>query len=148
MSDVNNPDMVSENKITQTVRFGPHLIFDAYGCPLEKLNDMELCFDVLNELARLAGMKKLTEPYILKADSNETLGGKDPGGFTGFLVIQESHISIHTFARRGFVTIDLYSCREFEIADAVEYLKKTFEPKEVDIVKLDRGLKYPSDNIY
>ncbi len=136
------------NTVSGTIRFGPHLIFDAYGCPFEKLNNMELCFDVLNNLAIIAGMRKLTEPYVLKADGNETLGGKDPGGFTGFLVIQESHISIHTFARRGFVTIDLYSCKEFNVNGAIDYLKTTFEPKDVDIVKMDRGLKYPTDNIY
>lgn len=131
-----------------TTSFGPHLIFDAYGCPLEKLNDMELCFDILNNLAEIANMRKLTEPYVIKADGNETLGGKDPGGFTGFLIIEESHISIHTFARRGFVTLDLYSCKEFNEDAAIAYLKEVLEPKDVDILKLERGLKYPLDNIY
>lgn len=68
-------------------------------------------------------MKKMTEPYVIKATSNEFMGGKDPGGFSGFVIIQESHISIHTFAKRGFATVDLYSCKNFEPESAVEYLK-------------------------
>ncbi len=140
--------MTKEYTDTKTTKFGPHLTFDAYGCPLEKLSSMELCFDVLNKLAELTEMKRMTEPYVIKADSNETLGGKDPGGFTGFLVIQESHISIHTFARRGFVTIDIYSCKDFKTDEAISYLKGIFEPKDVDITKTMRGLKYPLENIY
>lgn len=93
-------------------------------------------------------MNPISEPYVINADSNETLGGKDPGGFSGFLIIQESHVSIHTFAKRGFVTIDLYSCKRFKTEGVMEYLIDTFEPENYDIFKMDRGLKYPSDNIY
>jgi len=133
---------------SNTVKFGEHLIFDAYGCPLDKLTDKQLCITVLNKLAELAEMNPISEPYVINADSNETLGGKDPGGFSGFLIIQESHVSIHTFAKRGFVTIDLYSCKRFKTEGVMEYLIDTFEPENYDIFKMDRGLKYPSDNIY
>jgi len=131
-----------------TIKFGSHLIYDAYGCNPKKLDDLEYCKKVLNNLVEIAGMRKLAEPMLIKADSNETLGGKDPGGVSGFVIIQESHISLHSFTRRGFVTIDLYSCKEFDAADVVTYLDKAFEAKNTDIIKMDRGLKYPSDNIY
>ncbi len=136
------------DKQISTTKFGEHLIFDAYGCNPDKLNDMELCYDVLNTLVKMAEMRPLTHPMLLKAEGNMTLGGKDPGGYTGFIIIEESHISIHTFAKRGFVTIDLYSCKEFPSDGIVEYLKKTFEAKEADVLKLNRGLKYPDENIY
>ena len=131
-----------------TIKFGSHLIYDAYGCNPKKLDDLEYCKKVLNNLVEIAGMRKLAEPMLIKADSNETLGGKDPGGVSGFVIIQESHISLHSFTRRGFVTIDLYSCKEFDAAEVVTYLDKAFEAKNTDIIKMDRGLKYPSDNIY
>ena len=131
----------------KTTQFGEHLIFDAYGCNPEKLNNMELCYDVLNTLVKMAEMKQMTPPMVIKSEGNLTLGGKDPGGFTGFVIIEESHISIHTFAKRGFVTIDLYSCKEFPSEGIIEYLKETFEAKDADVLKLQRGLKYPSDNI-
>jgi len=132
----------------KTVKFGEHLVFDAYGCKLEKLNNKQLCLDVVNKLTEIAGMRKLMEPYIVEASGNMTLGGKDPGGYSGFVIIQESHISIHTFAKRGFVTIDLYSCKEFPTEGILEYLIKTFEPENYDVSKTDRGLKYPAENIY
>jgi len=131
----------------KTTTFGEHLVFDAYGCNVEKLMDMELCYDVLNTLVKMAEMHAMTPPFVIKSEGNLTLGGKDPGGFTGFVIIEESHISIHTFAKRGFVTIDLYSCKEFPSDGIVEYLKKTFEAKDVDVMTMKRGLKYPSENI-
>lgn len=99
-------------------------------------------------MAELAKMKPLIRPILIKAEGNETLGGKDPGGYSGFMIIQESHISIHTFVRRGFVTIDLYSCKEFDATKVVTFLKEIFEAQDVDILKIDRGLKYPKENLF
>ena len=132
----------------ENVKFGEHLIFDAYGCDPGRLDSLALCNKIMRKMAELANMKILADPYTVHADSNETLGGKDPGGFSGFLIIQESHISIHTFVRRGFVTVDLYSCKPFEVEPIIQYLKKSFKPKDYDVIKLDRGLKYPADNIH
>lgn len=130
------------------IKFGEHLIFDAYGCPLEKLNSKELCYEVLVKILELTGMHQIHDPIVISADSNEALGGKDPGGFSGFVMIQESHISIHTFAKRGFVTVDLYSCKAFKADDVIKYLDEFFEAADTDVLKLERGLKYPLDNIY
>lgn len=132
----------------KTQNFGEHLIFDGYGCNLQSLNNMEICYDVLNNLVTLAKMTKITEPVIIKSEGNLTLGGKDPGGFTGAVFIQESHITIHTFAKRGFVTIDLYSCKEFDTSKIIEYLCEVFTPMEKDVLHFKRGMKYPLDNIY
>ena len=135
-----------ENNMTSA--FGEHLIYDAYGCELEPLNNMENCYNVLNTLVTLAEMHKITEPFIIKSEGNLVLGGKDPGGFTGAVFIQESHITIHTFAKRGFVTIDLYSCKEFKTSEIISYLDSVFKPKNKDILHFKRGMKYPVDNIY
>lgn len=131
-----------------TIPFGELLIIDAYECDPLKLNNMELCAKVLEDLTVITGMRKISEPYIIRSSGNETLGGKDPGGYSGFLIIQESHISIHTFVNRGFLTIDLYSCKSFSSEGVIEYLQKLYSPTDIDILKLGRGLKYPRENIY
>lgn len=131
-----------------TVKFGSHLIFDAYGCSYDKLEDLEFCKKVLNDCVEICRMTKLTEPMVIKATPNTAVGGKDPGGNSGFVIIQESHISMHTFSKRGFLTMDVYSCKEFDPTSVINYLKTAFEAKDTDIIVLDRGLKYPKDNIY
>ena len=130
------------------IKFGEHLIFDAYGCNPKKLDDRAFCLSLLENLVTITKMHKLTEPVIVHAEGNEVLGGKDPGGYSGFVMIMESHISLHTFTKRGFVTIDVYSCKEFSSEGVVEYLVGALEAKEYNVAKMERGLKYPSQNIY
>lgn len=135
-------------KDSKKVKFGEHLIFDAYGCDPKRLNDPKLCKKVMLDVCKMGDMHALCEPYLINAGSNETLGGKDPGGYSGFLIIQESHVSVHTFVKRGFVTVDVYSCKAFQSEGIVEYLKKVFKSRDEQVIKLERGLKYPTENIY
>lgn len=132
----------------ETVQFGEHMVYDAYGCPFEILNDEKLCEKILLDLCDLAGMHALSKPFILSTDGNTALEGKDPGGFSGFMIIEESHISVHTFVKRGYVTIDLYSCKEFNTNKPLAYLNNLLKPQNSDVLKMTRGLKYPKENIY
>lgn len=69
---------------------------------------MDVVFSALNDLPEILDMHKITTPYVVRFDGNHK---KDAGGYSGFVMIAESHISIHTFPDRGFVTIDVYTCQ-------------------------------------
>lgn len=124
--------------------FGLHLMIDAYDCSPKSLNDTNLIYKILDELPDLLGMKKLMKPYIVFAEANNK---RDPGGWSGFVMIQESHISLHTFIKRRFVTADVYSCKYFDTKKAIEYFKKKFRTKDLEIYTETRGKKYPAENI-
>jgi S-adenosylmethionine decarboxylase len=90
-------------------------------------------------------MHCLSKPEIYFAKSNDL---KDPGGWSGFVVIVESHISIHTFPARGFASIDAYTCRNgMNIVFIEEYFKKTFGFLDTEINFVKRGTKYPLEDI-
>lgn len=126
--------------------FGSHLTIDGYKGSQTKLNDKELVLNCLNELPELLDMHKLSEPEIYFAEPNDI---KDCGGWSGFVVIMESHISIHTFPKRGFVTIDVYTCKgSIDKKYVIDYFKKVFELKEVETNYIVRGKKYPLTDIY
>ena len=129
---------------THTTPFGLHLMLEAYNCPIEVLDDANIAYRILDELPAKIGMTKLTLPYVIHADDN---GKNDPGGWTGFVLIAESHISLHTFAKRGFVTVDVYSCKEFDTDLAVNYFKEMFKTHDVEYKVEVRGERYPSENI-
>lgn len=88
--------------------FGEHLMLDGYQGRYQWLNEKERVARALNELPELLGMRKLSAPEVYFAKGN---GIKDCGGWSGVVVIEESHISIHTFPDTGFVSIDAYTCR-------------------------------------
>ncbi len=126
------------------IPFGLHLMLDMYNCIPQVLNDKDLVLNILKKLPKELGMKILIRPVVAFAQPN---GKKDPGGWSGFVVIQESHISIHTFIKRRFVTIDVYSCREFDTKYAIDYFKKVFKTDDVDFEIEQRGKKYPDEDI-
>ncbi len=121
------------------------MTLDGYGGDFEKLNDKELVLHCLGDLPGVLGMHILAGPEVYFAEGNDQ---KDPGGWSGFTVIMESHISIHTFPARGFVSIDVYTCQNGLAVDKiVAYFVEQFELKDTEVNFIERGKKYPQKNI-
>ncbi len=130
--------------LNANVPFGLHLMLDMYDCLPEVLNDKNLVLNILQKLPGKLGMRILLAPVVAFAKPN---GKRDPGGWSGFVLIQESHISIHTFVKRRFVTIDVYSCKEFDTQYAIDYFEKVFRTEDVDFEVEQRGRRYPDKDI-
>ncbi len=122
-------------------RFGTHLTLDGYGASVERLNDMHRVFAALNNVPDLLNMKKIITPYVVHYPGN---GKKDRGGYSGMVMIAESHISIHTFPDARFVSIDVYTCQgSLEIGTAMKFFQREFGVKEWEKHVIKRGTKYP-----
>jgi len=129
----------------ETCNFGEHLMLDCYGGDPARLDDKDLVMLSLVELPHQLGMKRLSDPYVFKAEDNAI---KDPGGWSGMVVIAESHISVHTFPKRRFVSIDVYTCmngidREF----IKKYFTDIFKLEEIEENFVKRGTRYPTINV-
>jgi S-adenosylmethionine decarboxylase len=121
------------------IGFGPHLMLDGYGCDKSKLQDLNLIYRILDELPTRIGMTKIMPPYVFKYSGLKP----EDWGLSGFVLIAESHISIHTFPEKNFVSVDIFSCKHFDSEFAAEYLKKTFGMTKVESTVLDRGTEFP-----
>ncbi len=126
--------------------FGEHLTVDGYGGNKDLLNNKDLILSFIQELLEKLEMHALIEPQIVEAPDN---GMKDPGGWSAIQMIAESHISIHTFPRRGFISADVYTCRNGLAAVEVEklFLEK-FQLLDIETNFIIRGTKYPEGNIH
>jgi S-adenosylmethionine decarboxylase len=122
--------------------FGEHLTLDGYGGDETRLDNQELIKSCLVDLTNQLGMKILGGPEIYLAPGNDK---KDPGGWSAFVVIEESHVSIHTFPKIGFISADVYTCRNGLDKDFItDYFKRTFELKDVEVNFIKRGTRYTS----
>lgn len=130
-----------------TYHFGVHLTIDGYGGNPEKLNDKKLVLKCLAELPKKIKTQILGGPEVYFAEEG---GSKDPGGWSGFVVIAESHISIHTFPKRCFVSADVYTCNVagFNQELVISYFKEAFDLVDVEMNVIKRGTRYPSCNIH
>jgi len=80
-------------------------------------------------------------PYVFKYSGVKP----EDWGLSGFVLIAESHISIHTFPEKNFVSVDIFSCKGFDAEFAAGYLKKAFEMAKMESRLLDRGTESPKD---
>lgn len=131
-------------KAAQTVPFGIHVMFEGYNCNSQVLDDANRLYKLLDDLPIILGMRKMIKPYIVSTEGNNK---RDPGGWSGFVLIEESHISFHTFVKRRFVTADIYSCKHFDANLAIDYLKKFFKTNDIECLIEERGKRYPDKNI-
>ncbi|MAG91835.1 adenosylmethionine decarboxylase [Candidatus Woesearchaeota archaeon] len=120
--------------------FGLHVTIDASGCDKRKLASYSLVYDILNKLPDRIGMTKMTLPYVAKWLDKFASGTE---GMSGFVMIAESHISIHTFPDQDYVFMDIFSCRSFNTDKAIKYLVGAFGAKKFKTNILKRGLDFP-----
>ncbi len=119
--------------------FGLHLTLDGYGCNPERLADLDNIYEFLEHCPDLIQMTKIMPPYVFKYH------GKVPEdwGVSGFVLIAESHISIHTFPERAYLSLDIFSCKGFDYGQAVDYATELFGITRHEHNLLDRGLEFP-----
>ena len=128
-----------------TEQFGVHLLFDGYNADATLLADKGHLTRLLTEIPKKMDMFTISEPYVVEVGE---LNKKDPGGISGFVIIAESHISYHTFPKRGFVTADIYTCQnELDTEKFTALLSEAFGTTDYDVTVIKRGLRYPSENI-
>ncbi len=128
-----------------SVHFGEHITIDGYGGDPVRLDSEDVVFTALTELCDELRMRPLMKPVVLSAPDNHI---KDPGGWSGFVIIAESHISIHTFPKRRFVSADIYTCQNgIDQEFVTDFLRKKFSLEEIESNFIIRGKKYPEHNI-
>ena len=115
-----------------------HLVIDGYGGDIYKMWDEDLVRNFLYEYPDSLDMTRITEPNVLKYEAPK----REDSGVSGFVIIAESHISIHTFPRKNYINIDIFSCQPFDHELALEDVKELFGLTKVKTWLLDRGLEW------
>ena len=92
-----------------------HVLFKLEGCPFSTLNNEEhikYCLFHASEASYSKVLKVQTEKFL-------------PQGVTGFALLAESHLSIHTWPEKGVAMCDIFTCGDgCEPEKAVDYLSK------------------------
>lgn len=125
--------------------FGEHVTLDGYNGDFDLLNSEEVVTKALKEMPAEMGMTILGGPVVYFAKGNDL---KDPGGWSGFVVIEESHISIHTFPARGFISADVYTCKNgMDQQKIIQFFRDRFGIKDEEVNFIKRGTRYPEFNL-
>lgn len=110
---------------------GSAWLVDAFGCDPERLRCTALLEDLFRRVVDDLGLHPL--------GPTRWHAFPDPGGVTGFLLLSESHLSVHTFPERGFAAIDLYCCRPRPVWDFPRELATRLHASRVTVREVARG---------
>jgi S-adenosylmethionine decarboxylase len=81
---------------------GCHLLADLFGVEAALLADAGLLRQLLLDAVARSGLRAVAEPVIVSFQ---------PGaGVTGFVVLAESHIAVHSYPERGYLAVDIFTC--------------------------------------
>ena len=83
-----------------TLKLGEHFIFDLSDCNHEILMDGELAYSLFAQAVRESGLTVVDEGFYKFS----------PHGFTCFLLLAESHASLHAWPEHNYCAIDLFTC--------------------------------------
>lgn len=119
--------------------YGLHLTLDGYDCDPERLANLDVIYEFLDRCPTLIHMTKIMPPYVFKYRAQVP----EDWGVSGFVLIAESHISIHTYPERAYLSLDIFSCKDFDHLKAAAYATETFGIGRHEIHLLDRGLEFP-----
>jgi S-adenosylmethionine decarboxylase len=113
-----------------------HVIIDGYGGDPDQLADENAVRVVLEEYPEIMGMTRITQPHVLRY-----VGSKpEDWGVSGYVMIAESHISMHTFPERRLVWADVFSCKDFDPQPVLEDMKRRFGLRDMTIQVIERNL--------
>jgi spermidine synthase len=60
---------------------------------------------------------------------------------SGVVVIEESHLAIHTWPEYGYAAVDLFTCGEMDAWISFDYLKDCFKSSSYSAIEMKRGSK-------
>ena len=117
-------------------KMGSHIFVELEG----------VAFDVLDSEATIRhAMEEATKAGLFTALREPQLHSFEPHGVTGFILLAESHFSIHTWPEYGYAAVDIFTCGTTCRPDAaLERFRELLSPTWMNVTRQDRGLRPPA----
>lgn len=112
---------------------GRHLLAEYWGCEPAMLDNVELVEHLLKRAAIDSGA------HIVQSVFHRF----SPQGVSGVVVIEESHLSVHTWPEARYAAVDFYTCGEVDPRLAHEILSAGFHARSGEMMMVHRGLGVP-----
>lgn len=106
-----------------------HILAELLFCPADVLDDLDAIEAAMRQAAVAAGATIVRAAFHRFA----------PQGVSGVVVVEESHLSIHTWPERGYAAVDFFTCGDCRPAEAQRVLAQALGAGRVETMRLDRG---------
>ena len=110
---------------------GRHLLVEYYSCDPKILTDIGSIEDILVGAARAA------KAHIVDVGFHTF----NPHGISGVVVVEESHLAIHTWPEHGFASVYIYTCgSSVNPWQAYQFIYKHLKAKHSTAMEMKRGV--------
>lgn len=109
---------------------GRHLLVEYGGCEGHILDDRAAVETLMRAAAEAAGATIVTSTFHQFA----------PQGVSGVVVVEESHLSIHTWPELGYAAVDFYTCGDCEPEAAHRLLQEGLGATDFELIRVERGV--------
>jgi S-adenosylmethionine decarboxylase len=116
-----------------------HVMLDLYGCHADLLADEAFLRRVLDDYPTRIAMEKVSPVELRYIETSNPLDA----GYSGFVIIATSHVSLHAWPPYGMVNIDIFSCEFFDTDDVVTFAKAMFHTDDVEVQAVKRATRSP-----
>src|SRR5438105_8593820 len=116
-----------------------HVMLDLYGCHPDLLADEAFLRQVLDNYPARIAMEKVSPVELRYIETSNPLDA----GYSGFVIIATSHVSLHAWPPYGMVNIDIFSCEEFDVDDVLWFATTRFQTKDVEVHAVERATRSP-----
>ncbi|MBR9706024.1 hypothetical protein GOV14_03250 [Candidatus Pacearchaeota archaeon] len=103
-------------KIKKLHGLGNHLMLDGYS--EAEIHNTMFIENILMGIVKQVKMNAISKPLVINHTADDNL----ESGITGVIILAESSITIHTYPNKKWFTLDIYSCNEFDIGSAINFL--------------------------
>ena len=110
----------------------------------EALADILEIYQFLDRAPGEIAMTKIMAPHVMEYRPVPPCPPED-WGVMGFVLIAESHISIHTYPDKLYLSLDIFSCKKFDVNETTRKVIDQFKIARMEVNLLDRGLEFPRD---
>jgi len=117
--------------------FGRHLLVEYYDCDEKVLDDLERIEELLVDAAKEAKATVVRSTFHRFA----------PQGVSGVIVIEESHLSIHTWPEHGYAAVDFYTCGDASPDKAHPVLRDGLKAQRFEMMVINRGVWPPRQSL-
>lgn len=116
-----------------------HVMLDLYECNPELLASESFLRQVLNEYPFRIGMQKVSPVELRNISTSDPMDD----GFSGFVIIATSHVSLHAWPPYKMINIDIFSCEEFNVEDTITYARLMFQTNDIEVHIVERAVRSP-----
>ena len=112
-------------------QLGRHILVEFYNCDTDILGNHEKIEKIMCEAAIKSNATIVTSCFHKF----------NPWGVSGAVIIQESHLTIHTWPEYGYASVDLFTCGDsVNPWNGFKYLEKVLSADRSESTEVSRGL--------